>query len=95
MKVALEAGEVLEVAIIDGDRVVGNLSLQLKGIGGSRVGRPAGSSSAKAASSDEPAAGRRRKRKPMSAETKARMAAAQKARWEKKNGPSNTSDNNG
>lgn len=85
MKVALESGEVLDIAILDGERVVGTVSLQLKDmISTSRAGRPAGSS-AKAASS-EGGEGRktRKRRKPMSDEARARMAAAQKARWEKK-----------
>ena len=79
MKVALESGEVLEVAILDGERVVGTLSLQMKGVGSSsRVGRPAGAPKAAAASDG---ATRRRKRKPMSAETRAKMAEAQRRRW--------------
>ena len=78
MKVALESGEVLEVAILDGERVVGTLSLQMKGVGSpSRVGRPAGVP--KAAVSEGTT--RRRKRKPMSAETRAKMAEAQRRRW--------------
>jgi len=95
MKVALEAGEVLEVAVLDGDRVVGTLSLQLKGLSsGTRgVGRPAGSTVERAASTSaaEPAAaGRRRKRKPLSPETKAKMAEAQRRRWEKSRGNEDT-----
>lgn len=79
MKVALEAGEMLEVAVLDGDRVVGTLSLQMKSADSARrVGRPAGSTVAKAA---EGGTGRRRKRKPMSAETRAKMAEAQRKRW--------------
>lgn len=87
MKVALEAGEVLEVAVLDGDKVVGTLSLQLKTLSGAssavKRGRPAGAS--EKAESAEPARKRRKQRKPLSDETKARMAAAQKARWEQIN----------
>lgn len=82
MKVALETGEVLEVAVLDGDKVVGTLSLQLKGLSGAsgvKRGRPAGTVK------EDVTPRKRRQRKPMSAETRARMAAAQKARWEKRN----------
>lgn len=82
MKVALEADEVLEVAVLDGDKVIGTLSLQLKGLtsaSSARRGRPP------AIAKEEATPRKRRQRKPMSAETRARMAAAQKARWEKRN----------
>jgi hypothetical protein len=98
MKVALEAGEVLEVAVLDGERVVGTLSLQLKGLssGGRGVGRPAGSTSERAASpsaaESASGAGRRRKRKPLSPETKAKMAEAQRRRWEKSRGNEGTTE---
>lgn len=86
MKVALESGEVLDIALIEGERVIGTLSLQLKDLTStSRAGRPAGVS-ARASASDGAGEGRktRKRRKPMSDEARARMAAAQKARWEKK-----------
>ena len=84
MKVALEAGEVLDIALLEGERVIGTLSLELKGlVSASRVGRPAGSSKAASAAAEGAGAGRRRKRKPMSPEAKARMAEAQRKRWEK------------
>lgn len=87
MKVALEAGEVLDVALLEGDRVIGTLSLQIKGVAKtSKVGRPAGVSSS-ASSSDDGADApvkKRKARKPLSPEVRARMAAAQKARWEQR-----------
>jgi len=86
MKVALEIGEVLDIALLEGERVIGTLSLELKGLAGStRVGRPALASARenKAAAAGVEGSGRRRKRKPMSAESRARMAEAQKRRWEK------------
>ena len=95
MKVALEIGEVLDVALLDGERVIGTLSLELKGLAGvSRVGRPASSAREKsAATGSNEAAGRRRKRKPMSAESRARMAEAQRRRWEKTKGREGTDTN--
>lgn len=83
MKVALEAGEVLDVAILDGERVIGTLSLQLN-LGGAkqRVGRPAAASPKAAAAPAAEGTGRRKKRKPMSPETRAKMAEAQRKRWE-------------
>lgn len=87
MRVALEAGEVLEVAVLDGDKVVGTLSLKLNGLGSAkRPGRPSASESAGASTTGTK---KRRQRKPMSAETRARMAEAQKARWAKRNAEAN------
>jgi len=84
MKVALEIGEVLDVALLEGERVIGTLSLELKGLAGaSRVGRPASATREAKAVAGTEGTGRRRKRKPMSAESRARMAEAQKRRWEK------------
>lgn len=85
MKVALETGEVLDVALVEGDRIIGTLSLQLKGLAGStpRVGRPAGSTTANAAAAPRK---QRKQRKPMSAEARARMSAAQKERWSNRKG---------
>lgn len=84
MKVALENGEVLDIALVEGDKIIGTLSLQIKGLGGaSRAGRPAGTSASAANAAPRK---QRKPRKPMSAESKARMAAAQKLRWEKKRG---------
>jgi len=82
MKVALEAGDVLDIALLEDDRVVGTLSLQLNLGRGIKAGRPAKAAAAPADHGAE-APRKRRGRKPLSAETKARMAAAQKARWEK------------
>lgn len=99
MKVALDlnSGEALEVALLEGDRVVGSLSLRINGLaGGASRGRA--SSAAKEATTATTT--QRKPRRRMSAETKAKMAAAQKARWEKLRGEiSNTqadsSDNQG
>jgi hypothetical protein len=84
MKVALDAGDVLDVALLDGDRVIGTLSLQIKGLAGSspRVGRPAAASSSETSSTTS--SRKRKQRKPLSEEAKARMAAAQKERWAKR-----------
>ena len=88
MKVALEAGEVLDIALIEGERIIGTLSLQLKGLSaGSRLGRTAGTSArAASAPAEGTGSGRRRKRKPMSDEARQRMAEAQRKRWEKARG---------
>ncbi len=87
MKVALELGEVLDVALVEGDRIIGTLSLELKGLSGSSsrtVGRPSGASAKTASTAaDSAVTGRRRKRKPMSDEARKRMAEAQRKRWEK------------
>lgn len=89
MKVALDTGDVLDVAILDGDRVVGTVSLQIKSLVGvtpkaapksaSAAASTAGSASAPAATGTR----KRKARKPLSEEARARMAAAQKARWER------------
>lgn len=95
MKVALEIGEALDIALVEGDRIIGTLTLQLKGLAGSsnKVARPAAASQA---SDSAASSGNNRKvrklRKPMSPEGRARMAAAQKLRWEQKRG--NQSDSN-
>lgn len=88
MKVALENGEVLDIALVEGDRIIGTLSLQIKGLAGSpKAGRPAAAPQASDAGAAA-ANGRkvRKQRKPMSPEGRARMAAAQKLRWEQKRG---------
>lgn len=80
MKVALEFGEALEVALLENNRVVGSLSLVLRGAGAAP--RVAAAPAAKAAAA--PAAKAGRKRRQLSPEARARMAAAQKERWAKK-----------
>jgi hypothetical protein len=82
MKVTLEKGEVLEVAIIEGDRVVGSLSLTLRDTVPSAAAAPAKPRAAAAA----PAAPARKRRasgkRNVSPEARARMAEAQRRRWE-------------
>jgi hypothetical protein len=77
MKVALEKGEVLEVALLENDKVVGILSFELKGVGVAPVSRAAASSSASAAKRG------RNKKRYVSPEARARMADAQRRRWER------------
>lgn len=88
MKVALENGEVLDIALVEGDRIIGTLSLQLKGLAGApKAGRPAAASQQSESAASAPNGRKARKpRKPMSPEGRARMAAAQKLRWEQKRG---------
>ena len=96
MKVALDRGEVLDIALIEDERIIGTLSIELKGlISATRgAGRPAGATrNAAAESAGREVAGKktRKKRKPMSDEARARMAAAQKRRWEQIKGPEESS----
>lgn len=89
MKVTLEKGETLDVALVEGDRIVGTLSLVLRGVSvgaapRTRAEAPA-EMAAPAARSNRgarAAAGGRRKRN-VSAEARAKMAEAQRRRWEK------------
>jgi hypothetical protein len=81
MKVAMEIGETLDVALIDGDRMVGTLSLSLKGVNVVKQVKAAA-----AAVSHAVATGKGRKRggkRRVSAESRARMAEAQRKRWAK------------
>lgn len=90
MKVTLEKGELIEIALTEGNQIVGTLSLQLQ-LGattlpqrGRPAGRPAGSTTA--SQSEAPAGGkpgRKRGGRKISAEARARMAEAQRRRWEK------------
>lgn len=87
MKVTLEKGETLDVALVEDDRIVGTLSLQLRGVGSGAAVRAVSDYSRRAAEAPaEPAAGTtrtgRRKRQ-ISAEARAKMAEAQRRRWEK------------
>lgn len=90
MKVTLEKGETLDVALVEGDRIVGTLSLVLRGAGvgvGFRGGAeaPAAEMAAPSARSARGARGTssaRRKRN-ISPEARAKMADAQRRRWEK------------
>ncbi|MGI8907205.1 MAG: hypothetical protein ACR2IE_12030 [Candidatus Sumerlaeaceae bacterium] len=86
MKVTLERGEILDVALIDNDRIIGTLSLQLRGLS---VGARFSGASAPAAAADNAGKrnGRRRKRGPLSPEARARMADAQRRRRDKEKGP--------
>jgi hypothetical protein len=86
MKVALDAGDTLDVALLDGDRVIGTLSLQIKGLSGStpKVVTRAASTASENSGSSTSASRKRKQRKPLSEEAKARMAAAQKARWDRR-----------
>jgi len=91
MKVALDRGEVLDIALIEDERIIGTLSIELKGLVSAArgAGRPAGSSRSTASESEtRETSGKktRKKRKPMSEEARARMAAAQRRRWENKKG---------
>ncbi len=92
MKVALDlnSGEALEVALLEGDRVVGNLSLRISGLAGGSTSRAGRSAAAPKESSTSGSTTQRKPRRKMSPETKARMAAAQKARWEKIRGTENS-----
>ena len=78
MKVALEIGETLEVAILEENRVVSTLSLSLRP---ASAPRRATSEAPAKSSTPSPASKGGRKRRAISPEGRARMAAAQKARW--------------
>lgn len=88
MKVALELGEALEVAILQNDRVVGTLSMRLQGPSGGAARQQAAPVAAPAAvgrkrrgrKPGRKAGGRRRN---ISAEARAKMAEAQRRRWAK------------
>ena len=87
MKVTLEKGETLDVALVEGDRIVGTLSLQLREIGSGAGVRTVSDSTRRAAEATaESATGTtrtvRRKRQ-ISPEARAKMAEAQRRRWEK------------
>lgn len=96
MKVALENGEVLDIALVEGDRIIGTLSLQLRGLAGSPKTPRATASSQVNDQAGSSTAGRkvRKARKPMSPEGRARMAAAQKLRWDKRRGSNDSGQNN-
>jgi hypothetical protein len=84
MKVTLERGEVLDVALVENDRIIGTLSLQLRGL--SAAARFTGSAQAPAAVERTKRGNGRRKRGPLSAEARARMAEAQRRRRAKEQG---------
>ncbi len=94
MKVALENGEVLDIALVEGDRIIGTLSIQLKGLAGAGKASRSAVASQQSESASTSGLGKktRKPRKPMSAEGRARMAAAQKKRWEEKRGGQNNSN---
>ncbi|MCX7718257.1 MAG: hypothetical protein N2111_07635 [Candidatus Sumerlaeaceae bacterium] len=78
MRISLEKGEVLDVAITEGDRVVGSLSLTLRDLVPS-----APKAAAKAPAAAAPATRKRRTgKRNVSPEARARMAEAQRRRWE-------------
>ncbi len=91
MKVALEIGETLEVAILEENRVVSTLSLTLRAPGVTR--RVASDAPAKSSAS-APASKGGRKRRAISPEGRARMATAQKARWAARKAKANQSNEN-
>lgn len=80
MKVALEQGDTLEVAILEGDRVVGTLCLEMRSATASSVVRPA---AVAAAAGAYKRGGRRGGKRNISPEARARMAEAQRRRWAK------------
>ncbi len=88
MKVTLEKGETLDVALVENDRIVGTLSLQLRGValaGSTRAVSEPSRRSVEAPAEKAASTGRgpgRRKRQ-ISAEARAKMADAQRRRWEK------------
>jgi hypothetical protein len=98
MKVALERGEVLEIALLEGNSVIGTLSLQLQANrGGAQMsfssGRASASSSSAASQSAGASAGTgttgkrgRRGRRQLSPEARERMRQAQLRRWAKARG---------
>ncbi len=96
MKVGLELGEVLDIALHDNDRIVAHLSLSLKPAagGGLRVSATPGRKAASADTAETPGKKPRKGRKPMSPEARARMAAAQKLRWDTKRGTGNNNSGN-
>lgn len=86
MKVSLEKGDTVEIAIVEGDRIVGSLSLTLGGAPAAaarRPGRPAGSTNAAPTAGAPKKRERRGGRRVISPEARQRMADAQKKRWAK------------
>ena len=82
MRVALEQGETLEVAILEGDKVVGTLSLEMRS--GSSAGRSV--SATPTAAPAQARRGRRGGKRNISPEARAKMAEAQRRRWAKARG---------
>lgn len=83
MKVTLEKGEPLDIALIEQDRVVGTLSIVLNGSFGSKSSSRESARSSAPDLSSETLTKTGRKRRNISPEARARMADAQKRRWEK------------
>jgi hypothetical protein len=84
MRVALETGEVLDVALIEDGRIVANLSLQLKSGNTSRLTARATSTGASAEGGN--ARGRGRRKRVLSPEAREKMRQAQLRRWAKTRG---------
>lgn len=77
MRITLEKGENLEVLIVENDKVVGRLSLQLTAIAGISKEK-----ATLAGETTEPTpAGRTRARRTLSPEARAKLAQAQRERW--------------
>lgn len=87
MKVAIESGDVLEVAVSEGDRIIGVLKVELVlgQVSAARAKAPRAAVQRVVAESaaDEAARGGRRRRRRASPEARARMAEAQKRRRER------------
>lgn len=83
MKVALAKGETLQIAVVDGDRIIGTMSIALDSAVAS-VAAPA-AAPAKAAKSVEaaPAKSRRGGKRKITAEARKKMAQSQALRWER------------
>jgi hypothetical protein len=84
--VALDVGETLDVALVENDRIIGTLSLSLKGLGAAaqRTVRTGVSASNLSSEPGTTPTGRKPRRK-LSPEARARMAEAQRLRWAKRN----------
>lgn len=87
MKIYLDTDGNGEILLSEGGRTVGTLRLQFTRPANAAADRRAATSPATKQDVDKPSTKKaRKKRKPLSPETKARMAAAQQKRWEEKRG---------
>jgi hypothetical protein len=81
MKIALEKGENLEVVIVDKDKLIGKLSLQLLGSARIVEERHDVPSAPEAVSAQGEAPQRKRRKRQLSPEARERLAEAQRRRW--------------
>jgi len=81
MRITLEKGENLEVVIVEKDKVIGKLSLQLLGSVRIVEERHDVASAPEAVSAQGEAPQRKRRKRQLSPEARERLAEAQRRRW--------------